>query len=447
MKYITAPVRVGATQGGYRPVKQSQTVETEGLPYDPELAQQRSDAAINLQVAHMAGAKAQADRALAEQAHWQAQLPDAQRRAAEAQTEMANQQDAYKRERADLDKMISESQDNQKSFNANRWMESRGLIGQIGAVIAQAMGAYAATLSHGENWAKKIIDDSINRDIENQKAQIESGKAGVTNALQKLNLRYGDMNQAQAALKMAMSQNVDTQIQTYAAATKSQDVQQVANEWLAQNQKDRVTDEQKFMAASMGKRKTETSGQITAASAGGTRMPTTKEMAERTELVKKGQEVGALPDTSREGRALEIKRDGMAANKKANPGMAKAQEQLDSIDNSLRSADELDKLYAKPGILSPAERGRMKYLQDVSPLEVHKGLTGMSRFTTEEAKRYSTAYGEKGETMDYLGAHRAALGALREDLARKKAQLKKQIESGVGAPQGEAAAADIQDVE
>lgn len=445
--YVNRPVYSAPTKGGYRPVRESQTVEQEGLPYDERLARQREEANNAVVDAHLATAQAQAHRAQAESLQYQAQLPELQKRAAQAQLDMQGQQDAYKRERADLDRLMAESQQQEKSFNANRWMESKGVVGQIGATIAQAFGAYAATLSHGENWAKKIIDGAIDRDIAEQKAQIDAGKAGVNNALKKLELRYGDMNQAQAALKLAMQNSVDAQIQSYAAATKSDDVKNAAGEWLAQNQKDRVDTEQKFMAASLGKRKTETSGQVVAPSAGGARMPTEKEKQDRLRTIKEGQDVGAMPDTSRAGRELDIKEKEFEAKKKNNPNVAKAQEQLDAINNSLNNISELDKLYAQPGVLSRAQRGRMESLQDLAPLEVHKALTGMSRFTETEGERYKTAYGEKGETLDYTGKHRAALSVLREDLARKKAQLEKAIQSGQGvgaAPEGGEAIKDVE---
>lgn len=287
MKFITAPVRVAPTRGGVIPKTQSQTVEQEGLPYDPALAEQRADANINMMVARRNTAETLATRAQAESLHAQAQIPELQKQAAQAQTEVEEQHNQYKRERADLDRMILESQQNQKSFNANRWFESRGAIGQIGAVLAQAVGAYAAVLGHTENWAQKIINQYIDADIATQREQIESGKAGVNNALQRLNLRYGDINQAQAALKIAMGKVADTQALAYAKATGSQDIINTWEEQVAKNQVERTAEEQKFQAAAMGKRTTATQGQVVAPSAGGVRAPTTAEMSARADLAGK----------------------------------------------------------------------------------------------------------------------------------------------------------------
>lgn len=302
MKFITAPVRVAATRGGFAPKSQSQTVEQEGLPYDPSLAGERADANLNLQVARQNTAQTLAARAQAESLAAQAQLPALQKQAAQAQTEAAEQHDLYKQERAALERMILESQQNQKSFNANRWFESRGAIGQIGAVLAQAMGAYAATLGGGRNWAQDIINGYIDRDIASQREQIEGGKAGVNNALQRLNLRFGDINQAQSALKIAMGKVADTQALAYAKSTGSKDIINSWEEQVAQNQKERVAEEQKFQAAALGKRQTTMQGTVVAPSAGGTRAPTTAEMSQRADLA------GKIPGIAEKTYDAELKR-------------------------------------------------------------------------------------------------------------------------------------------
>jgi hypothetical protein len=302
VNFITAPVRVAPTRGGVIPKSQAMTVEQDGLPYDPALAEQRADANINMQVAKENTAQTLASRAQAESLQAQAQLPELQKRAAAAQAEVAEQQALAKRERAELEQMIAESQQNQKSFNANRWFESKGAIGQIGAVLAQAFGAYDATLGRTENWAKKIIDGYIDADIAEQREQIEAGKAGVNNALQRLNLRFGDIGQAQSALKIAMGQVVDTQIEAYAKSTKSEDIINGSNEWVAQNRAERVAHEQEFMAKAIGKRTTATHGTVVAPSAGGTRAPTTAEMSARADLA------GKIPGIAEKSYDAELKR-------------------------------------------------------------------------------------------------------------------------------------------
>lgn len=413
---------------------QTESYERTGAPYSAEDANTRGDLNNSFLLAKQQEAQTLQERARVQQLQYQAQAPVLEVQAAQRQKALLAAQGDYQQERAHLDQMMAKSKDAEDSFDANRWFKSRGTVGQVMTAIAQAFGAYAATLSGGQNWVGQEIDGFIKSDIANQEAAIRAGHAGTDNALKQLQLKFGDMDQAKAALEIAQRKSIDNMAAYMASGSQQEDVKNAFQTFMAQNAQQREAQEQQFRDAAIGKRSgTVTSTMVTPGA--GSENLRHKHFMERAEELSKEQELGITPDTSRAGRALEMKQ-------KADPGEAKRRDQLDALDSSLRNAEELDKLYAKPGILSRADRGRMEYLQSVSPMEVHKALTGMSRFTDTEGERYSTAYGKQGETMDYSGKHRAALGALREDLARKKAALQR----GAGGV-AEEEHPDIQDVE
>ncbi len=253
-----------AHPAGWVPKSKSETVESEGLPYNEEDAAARIHANQNLMIAKTATAATMADRALGQAAQAQAALPSLQAKAARAQQEVDAQHANYQRERADLQQMIDKS--NSQDNSASAWFADKNPISQIGIVLAQAFGAYAATLGHGENWAQKNINNIMEHDIAAQK---EQAKNGVDNALQRLKLRYGDMDQAEAALRMAQGNAVNMMQTKFASANQAQDVQLAHQEMLAKNDADMVANEQKFMAGSYGKHTTKLDVAHQAASGGG----------------------------------------------------------------------------------------------------------------------------------------------------------------------------------
>ncbi len=378
MKFITAPVSVGATRGGVIPKSQSQTIESDGVAYDEEHVASRQAANNDLMVARRNEAANQAHRAQAESLAHQARLPELQKQAAQAQQEQVDQHNNYKQERAHLEQMIQESQQAQKGFNANRWFESRGVVGQIGAVLAQAMGAYAATLGRGENWAQKIIDGAIQQDIAEQKEQIAGSKGNVDNALNRLKLRFGDMGQAEAALKLAMGKVADTQALAYAKSTGAQDIQDTWTKQVAQNQVDRVKEEQAFEAASKGKVKTTTDARIVAPSAGGTRAPTTAEMNQRADLA------GKLPGIAEKTYNAELQRQKAMGEggEEADKDRALVIEGLDGTRVLARRPEEATKIREQRGLQLSADK-MARELEDLSGVNIDPRTSGKYKLKLE----------------------------------------------------------------
>jgi hypothetical protein len=120
----------------------------------------------------------------------------------------------------DLDSKIANwSEDPNRVFGGN-------VLSQIGAIIAQAIGAYAATLGGGPNHAADIINKTIDRDIAAQRAEYSKMKDARVNAYGWYVEQLGDEETAAAALKASQLKIVQAYDASVAAADKRIDVQQ-----------------------------------------------------------------------------------------------------------------------------------------------------------------------------------------------------------------------------
>ena len=292
-EYVNRPVQVAGTRGGVVPTTQGMTVETQGMPYDPDSPQamDRRAAHIAVQQAQVNTAESVAAREAGAALAYRAALPELQQKAAEAERVQAIRRRGYEAERKQLDDMTKASEQQTKSFDANRFYQRAGAVGQIGAAIAQAFGAYAATLRGGPNLIAQQIHEYIDADVANQRAEIEAGKAGVNNQLAKMNRQFGDLDQAEAALKIAQQKVADNMAASYASSTKSEDVMNSLNSYLAEGQQRYVQNEQQFEDRSYGKRSVTTAAKMIAPSAGGLRAPTEEEKIKRLTTLGKFGEV------------------------------------------------------------------------------------------------------------------------------------------------------------
>lgn len=406
-EYAMRPVVSGPTRGGVIPVKQDVTREASGIPYDPNgpQAMARADAHLDVQLANQQAYRSQAARAAGEAAAYEAALPELQRKAAIAQKQVEHRQRIYRQERAELDDLVAESANAQKSFNANRWFDDRGAVGAIGAGIAQAFGAYSAALVGGDNQIAKQINSYIDRDIANQRAQIESGKAGVDNQLMRLKMKYGDLDQAEAALRIATQKIVDNQIASYAASTKNADLIAAGDKWLAENQQRYILAEQAFENASYGKTSVKTDAKVVAPSAGGQRAPTEKEIQERyNTLEKRGKVVegtyegeikrqkalGMDPEKADKQKPLVIENlDGSQVEARSAPEATKIRELRSLQVSADKTARELEKLSSVGARLSPTQQ--KKYLANLeATINSANTLFGQGVVRGEDVDRYKS---------------------------------------------------------
>jgi hypothetical protein len=115
------------------------------------------------------------------------------------------------------------SNDAKKAGEAYGWKPSTGT--RIAYGIAAALGAFGASLGHGQNAALEIINSSINRDLDAQKQAIESKKGKVADmdtALAQAYRRFGNMDQAMAAARSVKLQQVDEQIAAHGEASQGE---------------------------------------------------------------------------------------------------------------------------------------------------------------------------------------------------------------------------------
>lgn len=426
--YVPQYKNVAPTRGGVIPTKQSETRETHGVPYDPNgpEANDRATATINVNLAHKAQADAETARARGEEAAYRAALPQLQEKARIAQMRRDMQERQYRRDREDLDSAIEQSNKSAKSFNANRWFDDRGAIGGIGAAIAQAFGAASAALTGGPNVVLNQINSYIDRDIANQRAAIEADEKKANNALAQLNRQFGNLDQAEAALKIAQQNKVETMAKAYAASTKSEDIQKALDVWLAENNQRHLAAEQQFQNAAYGKTALTTDAKVIPASAGGRVPLTQKEIQEYyATLDKRNQVIGGIYKNEQERqKALGIDAEKKAKDEekliedlngnqvvaKSAPEATKIREMKALHTNARGSLAELGKLAKSGSSLSPDDLRNV----DLNIEAVVNGantIAGQNAVKGEDMDRYKKAL--KG-TLSSMPAEKAVaeLGAI-----------------------------------
>ena len=425
-RYAMRPVYVAPSRGGVVPTKQSEVRETHGMPYDPNgpEANDRANATINVNLAHKAQAEAEAGRAAGEAAAWAAALPELREKARVAQMRRDMQERQYRRDRDDLEQAMEQSNKSAASFNANRWFDDRGAIGGIGAGIAQAFGAGAAALTGGPNVVLQQLNSYIDRDVANQRAAIEADEKKANNALAQLNRQFGNLDQAEAALKIAQQNKVEQIAKSYAASTKSDDVLRALDVWLSENNQRHLANEQQFQNAAYGKTQLTTDAKVMPASAGGTRAPTEKEIQERYETLGKR---GKVVEGVHEGEIKRQKALGMdpekadqksrllIENADGSQVMAKSPEEATKIRDAqrlrvsaVRELNEIKKIAneSATGGRAGEAKGRIRVLMKRA-LEQGNTMAGQGVFRTEDADYYTDALfgaggGVRGEVIDEL---------------------------------------------
>lgn len=281
---VFAPVHVGAQKGG--PVAKKFTESTEGgLPADiyQEQSEARADASIGVQMAQQNKVAMLAQRYENDRLAAEAAAPELARAANQAKIQEELKGNYFKAQRSNLERDLTEYERNAKPDPGRYFAERGGVFGAIGAAIAQGLGAYAAIVGKGgRNFAQEIIQEGMARDLQTQEEEIARGAASRKNALARFMDDFGmDLNEAKAAVKLSQQRVVDNQIKSYAAYTGQQDLIAAADEWVAQNDAQRVEAENAFQTAALGKRTESQSGDIQQARRGGTRPPTEQEILAR----------------------------------------------------------------------------------------------------------------------------------------------------------------------
>lgn len=426
--------------GGVLPTTQQETREASGMPYDPNgpEAQARAEASINVNMAGSNKARAEAARAAGEAAAYEAAVPQLQEQARIAQMRRDMQERQYRRDREDLERLTEESNKSSKSFDANRWFNDRGAIGQIGAAIAQAFGAGAATLTGGPNVVLNQINSYIDRDIANQRQQIEAGKEAQASQLAVLNRQFGNLDQAEAALKIAQQKKVETMAEAYAKSTKSDDIMKSLDVWLADNEQRRVAAEQQFQNAAYGKTSVTTAAKVVTPTRGGWRDPTTAEMTKDYEMldkrgkvvegsydaeIKRQKAMGQDPEKAEKTGKLVIEDlQGNQVLARTEPEATKIREMRSLHTNASGALSNLDGLAESGSSLSPDDR-RAVAINLEAVVNGANTIAGQNAVKGEDMERYTAALQNKVGAMPAKQALKELRGVLdRSYQARVDAQ-------------------------
>jgi hypothetical protein len=318
--------------------------------------------------AHQQTAQTQIARQEAQQAAIEAQMPilEAERAAAEQVHRQARA--GVQRDQEDLDRLLEVKSTKEASFDPNRFLKDRGIIAEIGATLAMALGAYSAALAGGPNHAKAILDDAFHRDMQQQEAEIHAAGTAADNALARFMRQYQDMDQAKAALAIAQTHISDSMAKWVAAASTSEDTQNALQTLLAQNRVARVDAEQQFLSRAYGKR----TGNVQYAmqQAGGSAASSLLQRARELEAM---YQTGALP---RPGADEENTTNTVEEANVEKYG--KAKEKIE------RKKSALDRLVAAAGgQVSPA--GDVSVPDDIAG---HGWIAGSAPAVTEKAKAF-----------------------------------------------------------
>ncbi len=262
------------------PTKASTVVERSGAPYNPEMAGMREDANRAVVSAKLAEFEAQKLGHEQQATAMAASLPALRQKEAEQRTAFEKLRGAAQKERERINQYIDAFDKNAK-VNPNRIYEAGFGLGGAAMIIGQALGAYAATLAGGDNFAQRAVQQRLEADLAAQRDDIQEGRRGIDNMLSQLEQEYGNAEQAESAWRLMHAELLDREIKSYQAAANAPIVDRAAAVWLAQNQQARLMEEQKFMDLSMGKQTQTMSADMVVPRRPGSRPMTDAELEER----------------------------------------------------------------------------------------------------------------------------------------------------------------------
>jgi hypothetical protein len=263
-------------------IPQTVSREVEGaIPYDPNAAEARGELSLDKRMLADEMAQRESAQYRAQELHAAATLPKLEMQAAEAEHQYQTVRNNYERERADLEQMLQANRE--RRVDPNRWFTQKSTGGQIATMLGLMLTTFASTMTGQENQGLRMIENIKEADIRAQEHEINLRGKDADNALAMLVRRYGDMNQAKAALRLAMGDTIAMQREEMIAGTKSQAVLDANRMWDIDWQMKREELERKIRDASIGKQTTRVAEKVAYPQAGGRRPETDEEFTKRVE--------------------------------------------------------------------------------------------------------------------------------------------------------------------
>lgn len=239
-------------QGVMVPTGTNVTQES-GAPYSPEQATERIMAAKDVRDAQLGEMELQQQQTANQLASQRAIAPQLEREAALQQENHNRMVSSYRVDRSRLQQELDDY-DKNAHVNPDRFFQDRGTFATIGMAIAQGLGAYASTMTGAPNFAYEMVQKAIDRDIGAQRDELEAGRVSRRNKLAQMMDSYGfDMQQSEAALRIAMNKSAEMQAAMFANESKLPQYQAEAAKYNALSRQEIIKNEQALQNASYGK--------------------------------------------------------------------------------------------------------------------------------------------------------------------------------------------------
>jgi hypothetical protein len=354
----------------------------------------------------------------------------------------------YTEDRQWLEKDVDSFYDKSKP-DPDRLFKQRGVFGNLGAAIAQFMGAYAAVISNSPNFANQILDKKMERDIDSQMEDFRRGKMKRDGQLARMAERGMSVEQMKSALRLQQELVVQKEVKAAALREGTREAKQAAEALLMGRQEPFVNEENKFRTAALGEETV--SGQMV--------RPTGPRAKSVAEILKEAGDIEAAKNRfnleSRGGEQAvkerwrqEDRADKHAETKgKVTDDQAKAEAAWDTLEafgdaagvkkdpkTGERIADQ--GLFSKDTLIAPGQRERLNDLTGQGkPIETARkaAIEGLGRLQSggvigeEEEENFRKLLGDEGATRAQIATN---LNALRRLILKRRSATNQQKPTG-----------------
>lgn len=279
---ISAYKRVAPRAGGYMPTAQTKSVEG-AQNFSEDLKEGYRDLAIEKRATALAQMDAEQAVFAGQQAAAEAALPELQRQAEEARQQQYYIGQQVQGAKNEYQRLADEA--------ANSKIEDRGVWGAgamqgVGTLISAALTSFGSAILGRGPTGFDVINSAINRDIAQQRAEIDRKGARANNALSRYRAVFGDQQMAEAALKAIQIRQADTMAARQTAMIGTAQAQQQYQQVSMAAQKELLDAEKAFEAAAQGKATVTVNQRYQAPSAGGIVRKTPEELKREVEAAR-----------------------------------------------------------------------------------------------------------------------------------------------------------------